>query len=532
MSNRYLRWLSGAVIALAMLGAGTALAQKRGGVLTLSHIDSPPSPSIQEEGTSSVVIPFMALYNNLVIYDQHKPVNTFDTIVPELATQWDWGADGTTLTFALRQGVKWHDGKPFTAADVKCTFDMVSGLAPNKIRKSPRKQWWDNLAKISTSGDFSVTFHLKQRQPSFIALLAAGWSPVYPCHVSSDAMRTKPIGTGPFRFVEYNRNENIKMVRNDNYWKPGLPYLDGIEYRIIASRSTRNLAFVSGKVDMTFPTDVTAPLLKDIRNGAPNAQCVLRPLNANTNIIFNRDTPPFDKLEVRRAVALSVDRSAFNTILSDGQAAIGAMMLPPPEGQWGMTNEMLASLPTYGPDVAKNREEARALMQKNGYGPANRLKLKIVTRDLATYRDATLLMIDQMRDIYIDGEVEPVDTTLFYNRMFRKEYTLSVNITGNSLDDPDQNFFENFGCGSIRNYAGYCDKDMQDAFSAQSRETDVAKRRAMIWEIERRLAADVVRPIIVHDRRAACFHPYVKNMTIMTNSVYNGWRWEDVWLDK
>ena len=197
-----------------------------------------------------------------------------------------------------------------------------------------------------------------------------------------------------------------------------------------------------------------------------------------------------------------------------------------------MPKEMLETLPGYGPDVAKNRDEARALMRKNGYGPENRLKLKIVTRDIATYRDASLLMSDQMREIFIDSEVEPADTTQFYNRMFRKEYTLSVNITGNSLDDPDQNFFENFGCGSIRNYAGYCDKDMQDAFSAQSRETDVAKRRAMIWEIERRLAADVVRPIIVHDRRAACFHPYVKNMTIMTNSVYNGWRWEDVWLDK
>ena len=512
--------------------ASTSQAQKRGGVLVLSHIDSPPSPSIQEEGTSSVSIPFMSMFNNLVIYDQHKPINTFDTIMPELATKWAWNVGSTAITFTLREGVSWHDGTPFTSADVKCTWDMVSGLVPDKIRKSPRREWWDNLERISVNGAAEVTFHLKRPQPSFIALLAAGWSAVYPCHVSSDAMRTKPIGTGPFRFVEFKRNESIRLTRNENYWKPGLPYLDGIEFKIMPSRSTRNLAFISGKVDMTFPTDVTAPLLNDIRTGAPTAQCVLRPINANTNIILNREAPPFNNADIRRAVALSVDRAAFNKILSGGHADIGAAMLPGPEGQWAMPAEMLATLPGYGPDVGKNRDEARALMRKNGYGPENRLKLKIVTRDIATYRDASLLMSDQMREIFIDSEVEPADTTQFYNRMFRKDYAMSLNITGNSLDDPDQNFFEHFGCGSIRNYAGYCNRDLQADFVAQSSEPDIEKRRRMVWAIERKLAEDVVRPIIVHDRRAVCFHAYVKNMTIMTNSTYNGWRWEDVWMDK
>ena len=159
---------------IAVAFIGPAQAQKRGGVLVVSHIDSPPSPSIQEEGTSSVLIPFMAVFNNLVMYDQHKPVNTFDTIVPELATRWDWDAARTALTFTLRPGVQWHDGKPFTSADVKCTWDMVSGLVPDKIRKSPRKEWWDNLEKITVNGDYAVTFHLKRPQTSFLVLLAAG----------------------------------------------------------------------------------------------------------------------------------------------------------------------------------------------------------------------------------------------------------------------------------------------------------------------------------------------------------------------
>src|SRR3954453_12667259 len=101
-------------LALGLLTGSPALAQKPGGVLTLPHIDTPPSPSIQEEATASVVIPFMPLYNNLVLFDQHIPQHSMDTIVPELATKWAWSADGTALTFTLREGVHWHDGKPFS----------------------------------------------------------------------------------------------------------------------------------------------------------------------------------------------------------------------------------------------------------------------------------------------------------------------------------------------------------------------------------------------------------------------------------
>src|SRR3978361_1999409 len=147
---------------LAVVGfvlSAPAWAQKHGGVLTIPHIDSPPSPSIHEEATASVVIPFMPMFNNLVIFDQHIPQHSLDTIRPELASAWKWSTTGTDLTFTLRPGVKWHDGKPFTSADVKCTWDMVSGLAPGKIRKSPRQTGFTNLTEITVSGDLEATFH-------------------------------------------------------------------------------------------------------------------------------------------------------------------------------------------------------------------------------------------------------------------------------------------------------------------------------------------------------------------------------------
>src|SRR5262245_16495109 len=104
-----------AVLAAAMTTASSGWAQKSGGILKIQHMDTPPSASIHEEATVSTAVPFMSIYNNLVIFDQHVAKNSFESIVPDLATKWQWSADGKELTFTLRQGVKWHDGKPFTA---------------------------------------------------------------------------------------------------------------------------------------------------------------------------------------------------------------------------------------------------------------------------------------------------------------------------------------------------------------------------------------------------------------------------------
>ena len=207
--------------------AGPAAAQKSGGTLKLFHRDSPASVSIHEEATISVVAPMMAVFNNLIRFNQHEKQNRPEFIEPELAESWSWNPDFTRLSFKLRQGVKWHDGKPFTAADVKCTFDMLLGKAKDKLRLNPRKAWYRNLDDIVTEGDTSATFILKRPQPAFAMLLASGFSPVYPCHVPPAQMRTQPIGTGPFKFVEFKQNERIRLTKNPDYWKKDRPYLDG-----------------------------------------------------------------------------------------------------------------------------------------------------------------------------------------------------------------------------------------------------------------------------------------------------------------
>jgi peptide/nickel transport system substrate-binding protein len=517
---------------LAFSSVASAAEPKQGGILRMYHRDSPGSASIHEEATYSTNIPFMPVFNNLVIYKQDVAQNSMDSIVPDLAESWAWSSDGKTLDFKLRQGVKWHDGKPFTSNDVKCTFNMVMGKSPQKFRKNPRKSWYDQVADVTTKGDFEVAFNLKRPQPALLALLASGYTPIYPCHVTSAEMRTHPIGTGPFKFVEFKANESIKLVRNPDYWKEGLPHLDGIEFTIIPNRSTAILAFVAGKFDITFPTEVTIPLLKDMKTQAPNAVCVFEPTNVSTNIIVNSTSPPFDNPDIRRAMALALDRKAFISILFEGQADVGGTMLPAPGGVWGMPNEMLETIPGYGPDVNANREEARKLMQKAGYGPDKHLAVKVSTRNIAQYRDPAVILIDQLKSIYIDADLDVVETANWFPKVARKDYALGLNLTGNSVDDPDQSFYENYSCNSERNYTNDCNKEIEKLFDQQSQETGIAKRKKLVWEIDKKLQEDVARPIIFHGRGGTCWQPYVRGVTIMVNSSYNGYRYEDVWLDK
>jgi peptide/nickel transport system substrate-binding protein len=523
--------LAAAVALLALLRPAQAEnAPKPGGVLRVYHRDSPGGMSIHELGTISAVMPMMGVFNNLVLYDQHEPKNSLQSIVPDLATSWTWNADNTELSFHLRSGVKWHDGKPFSAADVKCTWYLLAGRSKDAFKVNSRAGWYTNLADVTTPNDHEAVFHLRQPQPAFLALLASGFSPVYPCHVSARDMRQNPVGTGPFKFVEYKGNQSIKVARNPDYWKPGRPYLDGVEYSIIANRSTAILGFVSGKFDMTFPYEVTLPLLKDVKSQYPQAVCEITPTNVAVNVLMNQK-PPFNNPALRRAVALALDRPAFINILGDGQGDLGGAMMPPPEGVWGLPPEMLRDLPGFDPDIEKSRGKSREIMRSLGYGPDKHLEIKLSSRNLAVYRDPAVILLDQLKSIWIDGELEVIETANWVPKLIRGDYQMGVSLVGNGVDDPDQQFYESYVCGS-RTYMGYCNPEIDKLVDQQSRESDQMKRRQIVWQIDRRLQQDVVRPMLYYVRAATCRRPEVKGLTLMVNSTYNGWRMEDVWLDR
>jgi peptide/nickel transport system substrate-binding protein len=226
-----------------------------------------------------------------------------------------------------------------------------------------------------------------------------------------------------------------------------------------------------------------------------------------------------------------LDRQAFVDIVSEGEGDIGAALQPPPGGKWGLSAAEVRALPGYGADVAANRAEGRAIMEALGYNPANRLKIKLTTRDIPSYRIPAVILIDQLREVHVDAELETVDTALYFPRMIRKDFAVSLNLQTSGPDpDPVLNLF--FGCGSSLNLDGYCDPETDTLISAQSREADPVKRMGVLRQIEQRLAEDGGRPILFYTRGATCWRPYVKGVTMMVNSLFNGARREDWWLDK
>jgi peptide/nickel transport system substrate-binding protein len=180
--------------------------------------------------------------------------------------------------------------------------------------------------------------------------------------------------------------------------------------------------------------------------------------------------------------------------------------------------------------VEKNRTEARFIMQRFGYGPDNRLKLKLSTRNTPPDRDSAVLLSDQLKSIFIDADLEPVENSNWFPTIIRNGYTIGLNTTPSSVDDPDQQFYENYACESANNLTRYCNPELQKQFDEQSMEVNQEERKHLVWEIDKRLQEDQARPIIYHIRSATCWHPDVKGLTIMVNSLFNGWRFEDVWL--
>ncbi len=178
-------------------------------------------------------------------------------------------------------------------------------------------------------------------------------------------------------------------------------------------------------------------MLKDVKAQAPWAVCEMLPTNTQANLLVNRDKPPFDNPEIRKAMVLAIDRSSFTEIIGQGTNRQGGTMLPPPEGLWGMPPEFLATVAGYGADHEKQRAEGRKIMSALGYSADKPLAIKVSTRNIPAYRDQAVILIDHLKQVYIQGELEPLETAVWYNRMGRKDFTVGMNVQGVGVDDPD-----------------------------------------------------------------------------------------------
>jgi peptide/nickel transport system substrate-binding protein len=530
-----------AALALSLtLAAAPALAQappardgKPGGVLKLVHReDLPQGFAIHESATNSVTWPAMPCYSNLVIFDQAKRIEKPETIVGELADRWSWQDNYRNLVMFLRRDVRWHDGQPFTSRDVKFTFDVVREAkdAPAKLRLNPRREWYANVEAVEAPEPHTVVFRLKRPQPSLLTMLASGYSPVIPAHVPVAEHRTRCIGTGPFKFKEWKRGEYVELARNPDYFVKGRPYLDGLRYVIIVERGTRVAALQAGQVDVAYPGDTTVAIAERLKAAVPRMTFVETSTNVNENLLINVTRPPFDNVKVRQALSLAIDRRAYAQAVHKGSSAIGVAMAPRPWGVWGLPEKDVTALPGYG-KAADEKARARKLLAEVGYGPGNPLKVEMATRAIAIYLDFAAFVVGELKQVGLDVTLKQIETAQWHPLATRREFQVAANLTGLGVDDPDANLFENYACGSSRNYSGYCDELLTKLIEQQSQEIDPGKRLAIVAQIQKKLEIDAPRPIMGWRIDRFAMQPYVKNL-VPHNVVYNCCRLTDVWLDR
>ena len=357
---------------------------------------------------------------------------------------------------------------------------------------------------MTTKGDHEVTFKLGRPQPSFLSMLAARlFAGLHPATSRVATCAPNRSAPGRSRSPSSSATRAIKLVRNPDYWKKGRPYLDVIDWKIVPNRSTRMLGFTAGEFDMTFDSDVTFPLLKgrqgaEARRGVRGAadQCQL-------NILINRDKPPFDNPQIRRAMVLAIDIKSFHDILSQGMTSTAPpCTLPPPAGYWACRKRCCPACSAIRPTSRRAAPRRARSWKAWATAPTKPLKIKVATRNIAIYRDPAVILIDQLKKIHIDGELDPIDTTVWYNKVQRKDYQVGMNLTGAGVDDPDVQFLRELLLDVRPQLHGLQEpRDRQADRSAVGRSRSPSEAQELVWEIEAKLANDVARPIIGWQRR-------------------------------
>jgi peptide/nickel transport system substrate-binding protein len=335
--------LSLLVLALAF-AAGSVFAQGKG---TLNFGLS-GNPDTLDPHKTSGTLTFQVLKS---FYDTLIEPDPKGNLVPALAESWTVSADSKTWTFKLRKGVVFHNGQPFTSKDVKATFERIKA----KETASAKASEFSLIAGITTPDDYTVVFTLSSPYTPLLASLASGWGAILPSGLiaSGHNFASEPVGTGPFKFEKWVRDNKITMTRNDNYWMKGLPKLQAVEFNIVPERAVQVQGLLSGAIEaVEFVDPEDLPLFQ----GNPKVT-IKKGLSSLIMVMgINNSRAPLDDLRVRQAISYAIDKQTVLDVAYGG-------------GQVGHTfmdtgNAYYSDFPYY----PYNPEKAKQLLKEAGVG--------------------------------------------------------------------------------------------------------------------------------------------------------------------
>lgn len=520
-------WL--AAIAAVAFAAATADAQtpKRGGNLVFAISAETPNYDCHASDTYATLHFSSPFYSTLLRYNLSK----FPDVEGDLAKSWTVSPDKLTYTFTLHDGVKFHDGTPFTSNDIKATYDRLRNPAEGVV--STRKATFSDIASIDTPNPTTVVFKMKAVNSSMLDHFASPWNCVYSAKdlaADQTAPRTKINGTGPFTFVEHVKGSHVAGKKNDSYFKKGLPYLDSYKGVFTLQAAAMLNALQGGQVLGEFRGVSPAERDRIVQAMGDKIRVEESSWTLNLLVAFNVEKKPFDDVRVRKALLMAIDRwggsqglSRISTLRSVGGVIRPGAPLATPEAE-------LVKLPGFQKDIKQAREEAKKLLKEAGQ---ENLKFTLWNRNLAMpYTPAGIFLVDQWRQIGVEVEHKQSDTAPYLAALRSGNYEVAVDFSNLFNDDATLALSKYLShSGNPLNLSRANDAEIDALYEKQLREGDVEKRKAHIRALEKRLFEQAYQQPLLWWHRIVLTHKTVMGWK-MSPSHNLGQDLAEVWLNQ
>ncbi len=505
---------------------------KRGGTLTyLIAADAPPSFDGHREQTYALIHPVAPFYSVLIRINPENPGSSTDFVCDlctEMPTPTD---DGKTYTFKIRQGVKFHDGSPLTAADVAASWNRIV-FPPEGVTSARSANYKPLIEKIENPDPETVVFRLKFATSAFLPALADPFNFIYKKEILDKDQHwyeKNIMGSGPFKFVDYDAGQSIKGERNPDYYHKGLPYLDGIVGIFAPKQATRVEAMRGDRAAVDFrglPPSARDELQKELGDKITVQES---DWNCGSDLFFNHKQKPFDDLRVRRALTLAIDRWGGAPAL----AKIAIVKTPGgivfPGSPLAAKKEELEKMAGFWPDIEKSRAEAKRLLKEAG---AENLQIELLNRDVdQPYKYVGIWLVDQWAKIGVKATQKVVPTGPWFGAMrsgqFQVVHYPICRSTVNPLLDVGA-----YLPGSDENYGYYDDPEEAALYNKLLHESDPAKQQALMTEFEKLvLDTQAHATKVIWWNRIVPYRSYVKGWKISPSHFLNQ-DLSTVWLDK
>lgn len=510
--------------------ANSALAQRRGGIVNWFVYGDPARLDVHTETPLAVQQATAGIYSSLLQFNPENP----GEIIPDLAVSWSASKDGKTYIYKLRHGVRWHDGQPFTAADVKATYDRL--LDPNVKARRCGPAVRPILDSVTVVDDYTVHFNLKFPTATIVPITASAWCRIAAKHVlakygnlqSAEAQ----IGTGPFKFKRYERGSVIEWVRNDDYYNKKLPYVDGVKQFVLKGTARQVAAAKAGQIhlwDAWPPMPKSAALeIKNARGDAVNIYT--HAINLTWELHLNTTKPPFDNKDLRRAVHLALNRQELFEKAFEGVGTPCAIIDPKLYPDWALPMSEVLKTPGCRPDKSADLKEASKLVHKVN---PNGVPFEIVTRTVGNYVDRIQLVAAQLRKAGFKPTIKTYESAAGYAAYAQGNFTaIGTQDTAMYVPDPSGIFSVLFTKGAGRNWEKWDDPNINKWAEQALREGNKAKRKEIYFRMQRYLLnTDNSAPVVGWVEGWYFTDVKLKNFK-PANTIYDNNTFQSVWLER